>query len=763
MLLFLTAAALPTALVAQDCAPAQGLQCASDRRFPSGTATYNPGLNENFAEYGTLFQDAAKDCCVDKVQSLLLQKVHDQNVQNGFTNKWLGGGDIYLITATALQLGAKHKLFSGPGSLDEEIQTALASYNFKPICVYPVNTCMDDFSAAAAGNAWAAAYEKLNGRTAAANVYKTAAIDYLHRSLSYTESVCLHPVGAACNDCLESVVDAGTLRSRIEGTHPMLERIEALTYNHDFANPNYGIGLLTSMSTAVEGLRVMGALADYAPSELEAVIAQGLLRQGQTNSSTAPPAWRNDNCLNFYSCQYQTCVDHTDDGPYTPDMYPVRGFLLEKLSLNGGLPLELPGPDQFPFDTFNPDAFDTCHKDFSDARLTAYRDLGFRWPYVANAVPVLGGAVTPGTNDPPQIWADVPAHMQTITGPTQLSGWAIDRESQVTSVSFQLDGHPISLQGFSYGGLRADVCRTLGIAKCPDCPVAWGGTFSPAGLTNGLHVLRVIATSADGQPATFDRNFLVSGSVAGGTPAIYWRNESTGANAAWLMNGTSYGSTLNLQGFPNLNYRMETAADFNGDGVKDILWRSYATDGSGGANAIWIMNGSSPSVVNLNGLPILSFHFQGAADFNGDGKPDIIIRNFANGENYVWIMNGTSYVSTAQLPGLPDPNYVIAGAADFNGDGHPDILWRNASTGANAIWLMNGTALLSTVNLPGLPNSAYHVGAVLDLNADGSPDIVWRSSSTGANAVWIMNGTVFSQTIVNLPILQGGWEMGGPR
>jgi hypothetical protein len=640
MLLFLTAATLPVALVAQDCAPSPS-QCASDRLFPGGTAAYNPGLNENFAEYGTLFQDAAKDLCVDKVQSLLLQKVHDQNIHNGFTDKWLGGGDIYLITATALQLGARHKLLSGPGSLDEEIETALASYNFKSVCDYPKNTCMDDFSVAAAGKAWAAAYEKLNGRTAEANAYKAEAIDFLHRSLSQTESVCLHQVEADCKRCAIGL-DAGTLRSRIEGTRPMLGTIEVLTYNHGFANPNYGIGLLTSMSSAVEGLRVMGALADYAPSELEAVIAQGLLRQGQINSSTAPPAWRNDNCWHFDDhgqCFIGTCVDNTTDGPYTPDMYPVREFLLEKLSLNGGLPLELPG--QFQFDSFNPAAFDTCHKDFSDGRLAAYRDLGFRWPYT-NAVPAFGGAV--------------------------------------------------------------------------------------------------------------------------GTPAIYWRNESTGANAAWLMNGTSYGSTLDLQGLPNLNYRMETAADFNGDGVKDILWRSYASDGSGGANAIWIMNGGAPStVVNLNGLTILSFHFQGAADFNGDGKPDIILRNFANGENYVWMMNGTSYVSTAQLPGLPEPNYAIAGAADFNGDGHPDILWRNGSTGANAIWLMNGTALLSTVNLPGLPNSAYHVGAVLDLNADGSPDIVWRNSNTGANAIWLMNGTAFSQTIVNLPDLTGGWEMSGPR
>jgi FG-GAP repeat len=37
-----------------------------------------------------------------------------------------------------------------------------------------------------------------------------------------------------------------------------------------------------------------------------------------------------------------------------------------------------------------------------------------------------------------------------------------------------------------------------------------------------------------------------------------------------------------------------------------------------------------------------------------------------------------------------DLNWQVLAVADFDGDGKADILWRNTATGDNAIWLMNG-------------------------------------------------------------------------
>jgi hypothetical protein len=114
------------------------------------------------------------------------------------------------------------------------------------------------------------------------------------------------------------------------------------------------------------------------------------------------------------------------------------------------------------------------------------------------------------------------------------------------------------------------------------------------------------------------------------------------------------------------------------------------------------------------------------------------------------------------LPALP-ANFQLAGAGDFDGDGHPDILWRNTSNGNNAVWLMNGTTMSSILNLPGLSNPDYHIGAVADYNGDGKTDIVWRNLTTGADAIWIMSGGTLSQ-VVNLPTLTlSDWDIEAPK
>ena len=69
---------------------------------------------------------------------------------------------------------------------------------------------------------------------------------------------------------------------------------------------------------------------------------------------------------------------------------------------------------------------------------------------------------------------------------------------------------------------------------------------------------------------------------------------------------------------------------------------------------------------------------RGAADFNGDGKSDILWQN-DSGLPAIWTMDGTN------LPGWngrPEPRTVRGiskHAADFNGDGKADILWQSDS------------------------------------------------------------------------------------
>jgi hypothetical protein len=47
--------------------------------------------------------------------------------------------------------------------------------------------------------------------------------------------------------------------------------------------------------------------------------------------------------------------------------------------------------------------------------------------------------------------------------------------------------------------------------------------------------------------------------------------------------------------------------------------------------------------------------------------------------------------------------YATATKADFNGDGKSDIVWQDTQTGQRAIWLMNGTTISRAVSLPTIP------------------------------------------------------------
>jgi hypothetical protein len=180
-------------------------------------------------------------------------------------------------------------------------------------------------------------------------------------------------------------------------------------------------------------------------------------------------------------------------------------------------------------------------------------------------------------------------------------------------------------------------------------------------------------------------------------------SNNLGASGVSIIGGAS------LPSVSDLNWQIRGTGDFNGDGKVDILWR-YA--GSGGANAVWYMNGTTltggaslPSVSDLN------WQIVGTGDFNGDGQVDILWRyNGSGGANAVWYMNGTTLTGAASLPSVSDLNWQIVGTGDFNGDGQVDILWRyNGSGGYNTIWLMNGTTLTGGADVPSLADLLWKI------------------------------------------------------
>jgi hypothetical protein len=198
--------------------------------------------------------------------------------------------------------------------------------------------------------------------------------------------------------------------------------------------------------------------------------------------------------------------------------------------------------------------------------------------------------------------------------------------------------------------------------------------------------------------------------------------------------------------------------DFNNDGSVDILWRNYAN----GGNEVWLMNGNTRTeTVNLLAEAGLDWRIVGTGDFNRDGKVDLLWRNYTNGQNLVWYMNGTTVAGTASLPVQPDVNWQVAGAGDFNGDGSVDILWRHVLEGRNQVWYMNGVTVTGYMGTAELKDTAWRIAGLGDFNDDDKVDILWRNYITGYNRIWYMNGVTRTGIVDLMENTDLTWQIAG--
>ncbi len=229
---------------------------------------------------------------------------------------------------------------------------------------------------------------------------------------------------------------------------------------------------------------------------------------------------------------------------------------------------------------------------------------------------------------------------------------------------------------------------------------------------------------------------------------LLWHNTATGQVLVWDMNDQTTlaaGSPFNT--VTDTHWNIAAVADINGDGHPDLLWENSQT----GQLTYWLMGGALGTTV-LNYGPVFAtvtdthWRVVSMTDFNGDGKADLLWENSATGQLVVWYMNGGAIQLYGQVfATVADTHWSVAGAADFNGDGHPDLLWRNSQSGQVLVWDMTGTAG-TTVSGYGSPLATlsdpnWHIVGTGDTNGDSHPDIVWQNGSTGQVLRWLLGGT----------------------
>ncbi len=241
-----------------------------------------------------------------------------------------------------------------------------------------------------------------------------------------------------------------------------------------------------------------------------------------------------------------------------------------------------------------------------------------------------------------------------------------------------------------------------------------------------------------------------------GTADLLWRNKASGENAIWQLNSTGLQAGHFITPLADLNWQIASTADFNNDGIADIVWRNKAT----GQNAIWQMKSDFTVQTGYFITPLADANWQIAstADFNNDGIADLLWRNKATGQNAIWQMKSDFTVQSGRfITPLADANWQIAGTADFNNDGIADIVWRNKATGQNAIWQMNSTDVQTGYFITPRTDANWQISGIADFNGDGSPDLLWRNPKTGKVEIWKMNGFADAQ-VYQLPDESPDWS-----
>ena len=180
-----------------------------------------------------------------------------------------------------------------------------------------------------------------------------------------------------------------------------------------------------------------------------------------------------------------------------------------------------------------------------------------------------------------------------------------------------------------------------------------------------------------------------------GAADMLWYNAGAHAMAVWLMRGARLLVPGPTRPTPAGNgWVVTTAADFNLDGQADVLWNNPVTN----TMTVWLMRGThlfaaGPEIPGPSGPGWTAVT---AADFNFDGMNDVIWSNSVNGSMAVWLMNGTHLLAAGpEIPGPTGPGWSVAYAGDFNFDGMADAIWQNTMTPRMAVWLMSGTHLLA--------------------------------------------------------------------
>jgi len=278
------------------------------------------------------------------------------------------------------------------------------------------------------------------------------------------------------------------------------------------------------------------------------------------------------------------------------------------------------------------------------------------------------------------------------------------------------------------------------------------------GFRSGISLL-LFASAAGAQsfrnplmiPTPFDPASIASADFNGdGIPDLVYDTPTINGSGTTLhvLLGKADGTYTDAQdlGLPSPLGGQVNIADVNGDGILDLVLGGRGTSTTSGVAAVLFGNGDG-----IFGAPVISTFSppgavsyittatkMGIGDINGDGAIDLVIADPENAELYVLLGNKSGQFQYAGK--IFNGSYPTeAFLADLNGNGHPDLVVLGPSGGTATVYLGNGDGTFAngvTYNLGPGPDNML----LIDLDGDGHLDIV-------AEAEAVTNSQVYPQIV----------------
>jgi hypothetical protein len=313
-----------------------------------------------------------------------------------------------------------------------------------------------------------------------------------------------------------------------------------------------------------------------------------------------------------------------------------------------------------------------------------------------------------GTFASPPFWTNTVA----VTGDFDRDG-----KADLLSLDTSTQNHGVRpMLGDGQGGFHAGVFSSLGFNFYSQTLEAW------------------LAVDLDGDGKT---DLVATQTDISGPPSGTLHTRLGNGDGTFHATGADIALSMGLGTFTYADGSLPAAADFDADGKLDLALIGYSATASG----LYLMRGNgdgslqSPQTIDgaLNGdgnPPDVVV----AADFNGDGKPDLAVidagRRYANpavaGSARVYRNLGGSFAAPLVLPGVVYPEALTV--ADVNGDGRADVVIASEPSGyANDtlfVFLGNGDGTFQAARTQELPDFWFQSIKVADADSDGKPDLV---------------------------------------